>query len=84
VADLRAAVDGGQADAICGAAHRLAGFAAHFGLGEVAAQARRLEGAALAGDALSAKDAKAGIRAVRAAVRNLDWSPYAVSPEVAA
>lgn len=76
VEELSAAVEGASASEIAAAAHRLSGLAVHFGLGDVAAQSRRLENAALANPALPATEARAALRAIRGAAAKVDWAPY--------
>ncbi|MCR5879495.1 ATP-binding protein [Phenylobacterium sp. J367] len=79
LAELAAAIRAAApADQVAAAAHRLAGFAAHFGLAEVAAQSRRLEGEALADAALTPAPPESALRAIRAAARAVDWGVYAV------
>jgi signal transduction histidine kinase/CheY-like chemotaxis protein len=81
-AELASALERLEAEEIVAASHRLAGFAAHFGLAEVAERSRRLQREAMAGP-LAASAAASAARAVFEAARAVDWSPFGTGPREA-
>lgn len=79
LAEVLAALKNGEGPAVAAASHRLAGLAEHFGLEEVAAEARRLEQEARGLAVLSPAAAQGAEAALQAARARLDWSAFAMA-----
>ena len=75
-ADVQRAVRDGRSPELRETAHRLAGLAEHFGLAQVAAACRRLEGAAPRN-----ADPTAEASRLAEALATIDWGVYAVEPD---